>query len=58
MSLKSGLDGVVMKETILFHYEEEKNKECFSPLTGDFTSLTFFSPSLIYVHVLHSLDLF
>lgn len=31
-----------MKEIILFHYGEEKNKEYFSPLTEDSMSLTFF----------------
>lgn len=48
-----------MKEIILFHCREEKNKEYFSPLTEDSMSLTFlFFSNLIYVHVLWSLDLF
>lgn len=44
MSLKSGLDSTVMKEIILFHCGEEKNKEYFSPLAEDYMSLTFFPP--------------
>lgn len=41
MSLKS-LDGAVMKEIILLHCGEEKDKGCFSPLIEDSMSLTFF----------------
>lgn len=40
MNLRSGLDGAVMKEIILFHCGEQKDKDCFSPPTEDSVSLT------------------
>lgn len=44
MNPRSGLDGAVMKEIILFHCGEEEDKNCFSPLAEDSMSLTLFFP--------------
>lgn len=41
MNLRSGLDGAVIKEIILFHWGgEEEDEDRFSPLTEDSMSLT------------------